>query len=77
MGPVVKRVTLWGRNLRVAREGVGLTQADLAFAIGGAQSSIAAWEAGVRPPPDDMKIRIARILHQDPHEMFPLVEDNE
>lgn len=72
----MKRLELWGRNLRGAREGVGFTQAELAERIGVQQSSVARWEAGVAAPSDERKIALARLLNQEAYDLFPLVEDD-
>ena len=49
-----------------ARLAKGLTQAQLAAAIGCRPSQIANWETGVRHPKLDALIRIAEVLDVDP-----------
>lgn len=64
-----------GRNIRNGRMAVGLpTQQALAEALGGGvvQSAVARWERGEIVPRDDMKLRIAEVLHQEVRQIFPL-----
>ncbi|HTM84447.1 MAG TPA: helix-turn-helix transcriptional regulator [Mycobacterium sp.] len=54
----------WSTNLGqlvyVTRAGAGLTQTDLATAMGTSQSAIAAWESGARTPGVETLDRLAR-----------------
>lgn len=63
----------WGRNVRIGRQALGMTQAHFGALIGVRQSTVTRWEHGLLAPRDDMKIRIADALHQDVRQLFPLL----
>lgn len=42
--------TSWGQRLRDRREAAGLTQAELAEAVGVGQAAVSRWEAGSTAP---------------------------
>lgn len=54
-----------------ARIAAGLTQAQLASAIGCTQSMIAQWETGARLPKMQSLVRIADALHIDWRDLIP------
>lgn len=63
----------WGRNIAAGRKAIGLSrQEDLAAALRIRQSTVSKWERGVQAPRDDMKARLAALLHQDVQQLFPL-----
>ena len=55
-----------GRMLRGLRLREGLTQAQLADAIGVPQSHISAYEKNARPIPRDKAVKLAEHLHSVP-----------
>lgn len=63
---------LWGRNIAAGRKAFGLKQYELAALVGVRPSSICRWEQGDACPTDEHKVRIATVLHQDVHQLFPL-----
>lgn len=63
---------LWGGNTERGRKLLGLTQAQLAEACEVTQQTISAIERGESAPRDNLKIRIATVLHQDVRTLFPL-----
>lgn len=54
-----------GANIQRAREAAGLTQEELAEAIGKQQPTISRWEMGVSSPPYSVLIRLAQALDVD------------
>lgn len=60
-----------GRNIALGRKALKLTQSQLADLVGVQQPTVARWEAG-RVPADHYKAAIARALHQDVPQLFPL-----
>ena len=74
--PISERSRIYGQNIRRGRLAVGLTsQQALAEALGAGvwQSTVARWERGEIVPRDDMKLRIAAVLHQEVRQLFPLI----
>lgn len=68
--------SLWGERIRLARAAAGMTQVQLAAAMGVAQQVISAWEKGLYGPRDIKRIRLARILDTTVDELFPYREPN-
>src|SRR4051812_2515307 len=60
-----------GRNVREARKSAGLTQADLADAVGMTRSSIANLEAGRQRIPVHLLVWIGEILGASPRDLLP------
>lgn len=67
--------TTWGEGVRTIRTVLGLTQQDLAAKAGVPQSTISLLERDATKPGDHIRVRIARALGVDPHELFPYRED--
>lgn len=67
-----ERSKLWGGNVKRGRKAMGLTQVELAKLVGVQQGTVARWEHGVTSPRDDMKVRLAGVLHQEVRALFPL-----
>lgn len=62
------RAVRLGTAMRLARNAIGLSQAQLAERIGHKhKSDIGAWEQGDRFPSEEVLARIDRELHQDGH----------
>lgn len=59
------------RRIREAREGVGLTQADLAARLGRTQTSVSYWESGKRVPGLDDLIDISSALGHPVYALLP------
>lgn len=64
----------WGERLRAAREKAGLTQVDLALAVGVTQMSVSAYELGRRTPSDAARMRLAEALRCRVDDLFPYPE---
>lgn len=63
--------SLWGERIRLARHTAGLTQVQLAAAMGVAQQVVSAWEKGLYGPRDHKRIILARILGTTIEDLFP------
>jgi transcriptional regulator with XRE-family HTH domain len=61
----------FGRRLRQAREDAGLTQGQLAEAVGLSRTSITNIESGTQPVALHMLFALSRALDKDPHELLP------
>ena len=66
---------VWGAGVRTLRGIHALTQSQLAAAAGTSQSRISEIENGSRAVADSLRVRIARALKVEPHELFPYIED--
>lgn len=62
--------------IRVYREKAGLTQAQLALAIGVTQAAVAMWEAGERKPDIFTLKRIAQMLKCTTDELLEPIADS-
>jgi transcriptional regulator with XRE-family HTH domain len=60
-----------GRRIRAAREARGLTQSDLAAALGRTPTSVSYWEGGQRSPGLDDLVELARVLGVEPATLLP------
>jgi transcriptional regulator with XRE-family HTH domain len=65
---------LWAANIRFGRRALKLTQLSLARACGVSQQTVAKWESADAAPRDEHKVLIARALHQDVRQLFPLID---
>lgn len=63
--------SLWGERIRIARQAAGMTQVQLAAALGVAQQVVSAWEKGLYGPRDQKRIPLARVLGTTVDELFP------
>lgn len=68
----MERQMRWGRNIRVGRRAQRLTQKDFGEAVGVTQATVANWEAGRIAPRDETKARIAAVLNDQVHRLFPI-----
>lgn len=59
----------FGENLKVLRERVGMSQAELAEAVGVAQPTIAQYERGMKVPSIITAVRMEKVLHTTCAEM--------
>lgn len=59
----------FSENLKSFRNRVGMTQAELAEAVGVAQSTIAQYEIGLKIPTIIIGVRLADVLHTDCHRL--------
>ena len=64
---------LWGRNIIARRDELGITQKQLAEAVGVSIPSVCRWERGNAAPTDFHKMKLASVLEIDPRFLFPLV----
>ncbi len=60
----------WGARIRSRRQKLGLSQTDLAEAVGISQAAIARYESGTRRPGADTQRDIARALEREPGQIF-------
>ena len=51
-----------GENIRIKREGIGLSQKALAEAIGSGENTVAGWEKGKNAPPGDKVVSMAKLF---------------
>jgi transcriptional regulator with XRE-family HTH domain len=66
----------WGQNIADARlEPRYPTQRDLAEALGVTVQAVSAWERGISAPSDMLRVRLARLLHVDIADLFPIDDD--
>lgn len=65
----------WGTGMRVLRGIRGLTQTELAAASSVSQPTISRLENGSREASDAARVRIAKALGVDPHELFPYLDE--
>lgn len=63
-----------GHRLRVHREALGLSQADLATRLGVTQPCVSNWESGIRSPGIEQLVRLAETLRVAVGDLFPTVE---
>lgn len=77
---------LWGRNIEQGRKRLSadgtrfraddeapMSQTTLAEHVDVTQQTVSDWEAGRTAPRDEHKVKVATVLHQDVHQVFPLV----
>jgi transcriptional regulator with XRE-family HTH domain len=62
--------TDWGRRVRQRRQALGLSQAQLARAVGLHQTTISRLELGLDGSPDEIRLAIARALRVHPADLF-------
>jgi len=67
---------VWGEGVRALRGLYRLSQVQLAEQAGTTQVTISELENGKRNISDALRVRIARVLHVDPHALFPYREGN-
>lgn len=65
----------FGENLRRWREDAGLTQADLAEAMGVTQQTVSDWERGVGMPHRSRAVDLERILGLEPRTIVLAIHD--
>lgn len=66
-----ERARKWGQRLRARRELCGLSQVQLAEAVGVGQAAVSKWEKGYASPRHDLLPVIARVLGADVDDLFP------
>lgn len=74
--PVIPDQAVWGAGVRLLRELAGLTQTELAERAGLEQTQISGVERGARRISDTVRVRIARALDVDPHQLFPYLDED-
>jgi transcriptional regulator with XRE-family HTH domain len=62
----------WGVNIKERREALGMTQFDLATAIGVSWSTMSRWESGGAEPTRQNKALIAGALKTEVQALFPI-----
>lgn len=77
MTPSTPPELTWGAGIRQMREiqKPKMTQVELAEKAGTTQVTISRIELGARQVSDALRVRIARALDCNPHDLFPYVED--
>lgn len=60
----------WGDNIRRQRKVAGMSQEELAAALGVKQSAVSRWEAGENAPTIENQLAIARVLRSDARILF-------
>lgn len=66
---------VWGDGVRFLRGVRDLTQVELALRAETTQVTISRIENGSRQIGDALRVRIARALDVEPHELFPYIAD--
>lgn len=66
---------LWGANIKTFRQIRGMTQRQLAEAVGVRTPSVSRWEHGHVAPRDTHKVAIATALECDVRVLFPLIRN--
>lgn len=61
---------LWGSNIRTQRLTCGLSQKQLADAVGVEQSTVSKWESGRKAPTVEHQLAIAHALRVNGHLLF-------
>jgi len=61
----------WAKRLRAERERRGLTQQDVADAVGCTRSCISSWERGITSPRHESRKLLADALDVEPAKLFP------
>ncbi len=64
-------------NLSMLRKQAGVTQKDVAHALGVAQSTVSMWETGRNFPRVHMLSALAGVLHCTVNELLALADDEE
>jgi transcriptional regulator with XRE-family HTH domain len=70
-GAISPLAATFGRNLRLARQELNLSQHALAVKLGrGDAMTISRWERGEHKPNDENIVRVAAVLERDPSWFF-------
>lgn len=67
----------WGEGVRILRGIKNLTQIELAAAARVPQATISRIETGSTRVSDSVRIRIAKALEVQAHELFPYIDDEQ
>jgi phage replication initiation protein len=62
---------MWQHHIRQARLAKGMTQVELAAAVGITQQAVSEWEAGRKTPSDTMKAALLDVLDINPVDVLP------
>lgn len=65
---------LWGENIRLHREVRGMTQIELAEALGVRHPTVWRWERGQMEPRRNHKAKLAQVLGTDVRLLFPMTK---
>lgn len=68
---------LWGQRIADARRAVGMSQVQLAGALGVTQQLVSAWEHGHASPKIDRRPLVARILGVHTSDLFGYPDDDD
>jgi putative transcriptional regulator len=68
--------SVWGQRIRAARKAAGLSQVQLARAVGVVQQIVSNWECGKTAPHYDCRPRLARVLGVNADELFSYPADD-
>lgn len=60
----------FGDNLKAARKAAGMTQKELADAVGAKHNSVSNWEKGLNAPSKDTIEKLCEVLQLVPNELF-------
>lgn len=67
-----KAKRIWGRNIRITREELQLSQIDLAALLNVTQPTVSRWELGLTAPKDVHRVALAKVLEQEIGVLFPM-----
>jgi transcriptional regulator with XRE-family HTH domain len=62
---------MWQHPIREGRRAKGMTQVELAEALGITQQAVSEWEAGRKTPSNTMKAALLDVLDIDPVDVLP------
>lgn len=61
----------WAENIKWGRRDLGMTQVELAEAIGVGQQHVSRWELGTSAPADVLRPKIAALFDSTVEQVFP------
>ena len=69
-------MAVWGNNIRIHRERLGLSRETLARRVGVSPPTVWRWETGKSAPTIPHMYALAAVFDVDPGELFPLGEEH-
>ena len=63
-------MSILGEKLKAARKAAGLSQKELAEAVGAKHNSVSNWENGLNNPSADTILELCRVLNIQPNELY-------
>ena len=63
-------MSILGEKLKAARKAAGLSQKELAEAVGAKHNSVSNWENGLNSPSTNTILELCRVLNIQPNELY-------